>query len=322
MSNSPELMEVRLKSMTFEAENIISLELHPLPGYDLKPFTAGGHIDLHLSNGLIRSYSLVNSQSESHRYVVAVSKDRASRGGSRFVHETLKVGDKLTISGPRNNFPLNENADHSVLIAGGIGITPILSMATRLQELGRSWELYYAARTRQSAAFLDRLRELQPNVHIDLHVNFDQEPGGRMLDLKSIVEQEPAQAHLYCCGPLPMLEAFEQATSSRPPDHVHVEYFKAKEGPAVEGGFSVTLNRSARTVDVKPGQTILDALLDAGVEVSYSCVEGYCGTCATTVLQGEPDHRDLFLSKEEKAANRTMMICCSGAKTKSLVLDM
>jgi ferredoxin-NADP reductase len=316
------IVQVRVKRITYEAENINSYELVAPRGGDLVPFTAGSHIDLHLSNGMIRSYSLVNDQREQNRYVIAVNKDAASRGGSKFIHETLRVGDIVTISHPKNNFALRENASHSVLIAGGIGITPLFSMIRRLETLGGSWKLYYAARTRFTAAFLDELNALRPNVHLDLHVNFDQEPSGRMLELSTIINDVPADAHIYCCGPVAMLEAFEAATAGRPPSHVHVEYFKAKEKPAAEGGFDVKLARSNRTIKVQPGKTILDALLDAGITANYACAEGVCGTCETKIIEGVPDHRDLFLSKEEQAANKTIMICCSGSKSSTLVLDL
>jgi tetrachlorobenzoquinone reductase len=316
------IIQVRVKRITYEAENINSYELVAPRGGDLVPFTAGSHIDLQLSNGMIRSYSLVNDQSEQNRYVIAVNKDAASRGGSKFVHETVRVGDIITISHPKNNFSLQEQAGHSVLIAGGIGITPLLSMIRRLETLGRSWELFYAVRTRLSAAFLDDLNTLRPNVHLNLHVNFDQESSGRMFDLSAILENVPADAHIYCCGPVPMLEAFEAGTTGRPAGQVHVEYFKAREKPAAEGGFEVKLARSNRTIVVKPGKTILDALLDAGIAANYACAEGVCGTCETKVIEGIPDHRDLFLGKEEQAANKTMMICWSGSKSPTLVLDL
>jgi tetrachlorobenzoquinone reductase len=316
------MMQVRVKRISFEAETIHSYELVAPGGGDLPAFTAGCHIDLHLPNGMIRSYSLVNDQSERNRYVVAVNKDVASRGGSHSVHETVRVGDILTISHPKNNFALQENAAHSVLIAGGIGITPLLSMIRRLEALGRPWELFYTVRTRSAAAFLDELDALRFNGQANVHLNFDQEPPGRLLDLPAIVTQAPKDAHLYCCGPVSMLEAFEAATTDRPTDHVHVEYFKAKEKPAVAGGFEVKLARCNRTIAVQAGKSILDALLDAGVAVSYACTEGVCGTCETRVIEGLPDHRDLFLSKEEQAANTTMMICCSGSKSPTLVLDL
>jgi vanillate O-demethylase ferredoxin subunit len=316
------MIQVRVKRISYEAENINSYELVAPGGGDLEPFTAGCHIDLHLPNGMIRSYSLLNHQRERNRYVVAVNKDAASRGGSSFIHDTVRAGDIITISHPSNNFALEENAAHSVLIAGGIGITPLLSMIRRLEALGRSWELYYAARTRVAAAFLDELNALRPDVHAILHLHFDQETPGRMLDLPAIVKTAPPDAHLYCCGPVPMLEAFEAATAHRPGDHVHVEYFKAREKPAAEGGFEVKLARSNRTIGVHAGKTILDAVLDAGIAASYACTEGVCGTCETRVIEGIPDHRDAFLSQEEQAANKTMMICCSGSKLPTLVLDL
>src|SRR5262249_29827110 len=157
--------------------------------------------------------------------------------------------------------------------------TPLLSMIRRLEAFGRSWELFYAARTRCSAAFLDELNALRPGVQPNLHLNFDHEPSGRMFDLPAIIKGASADAHLYCCGPVPMLEAFEAATAGRPAGHVHVEYFKAREMPAAEGGFEVRLARSNRTVTVEPGKTILDAVLDAGIAASYACTEGVCGTC-------------------------------------------
>jgi tetrachlorobenzoquinone reductase len=315
-------MQLRVKRISFEAETINSYELVSPTGEDLAPFTAGCHIDVHLPNGMIRSYSLLNDPSETRRYVIAVNKDEIGRGGSKFIHETIRVGDIVTISHPRNNFALCESATHSVLIAGGIGITPLLSMIRRLESLGRSWELFYAARTRLSAAFVDDLSAICPDAGGRLHVNFDKEPSGRMFDLSAIVKAAPSDAHLYCCGPVPMLEAFEAAAADRPGDHVHVEYFKAREKPALEGGFEVRLARSKRTIKVSAGKTILDALLEAGIAANYACTEGVCGTCETRVIEGIPDHRDLFLGKEEQAANNTMMICCSGSKSPILVLDI
>jgi tetrachlorobenzoquinone reductase len=314
------LQELRVKRISYEAESVNSYELVLPAEGDLAPFTAGSHIDLHLKNGMIRSYSLVNDQSERHRYVIAVNKDTSGRGGSSFVHTTFKAGDIVTVSEPRNNFALREDAEYSLLIAGGIGITPLMSMIRRLQALGRPWKLFYAARTRRAAAFPGELDAIVPNADVDLH--FDDEHAGRPFDLAAIIASAPGHAHIYCCGPVPMLEAFEKATAGRPSSHVHVEYFQAKQAPAVDAGFEIRLARSKRTIAVEPGKTILDAVLDAGVMANYSCSEGVCGTCETRVIEGIPDHRDLFLSPEEKAANKTIMICCSGSKSGTLVLDL
>lgn len=315
-----DLENLRVERISYEAENINSYELVRPEGGDLAPFSAGSHIDLHLKNGMIRSYSLVNDQSERHRYVIAVNKDASGRGGSSFVHDTIKAGAIVAVSAPRNNFALREDAEYSLLIAGGIGITPLMSMIRRLEALARPWKLSYAARTRPAAAFLGELGAIRQNAELNLH--FDDEHAGRPLDLASIVASAPAHAHLYCCGPVPMLDAFERATAGRPPGHVHVEYFQARQAPSVEGGFEIRLARSNRTITVEPGKTILDAVLDAGVMANYSCSEGVCGTCETRLIEGIPDHRDLFLSAEEKAANKTIMICCSGSKSGTLVLDL
>lgn len=318
MNGTDHIIEARVKSISYEAENICLYDLRPLAGGKLPPFTAGAHIDLHLPNGMIRSYSLCNSQDEHHRYLIGVNRDPGSRGGSRFLHEQLRPGAVLNISAPRNNFPLAEDAGHSVLFAGGIGITPLWCMIQRLERLGRSWELYYSARTRRNTAFLEDLLRYGGRVHL----NYNQEPGGGNLDFTELLGRIAPGSHLYCCGPVPMLQAFESATASLPPELVHVEYFGAREAPATAGGFDVVLSRSGRVVFVPEGKTILDALLDEGIDVPYSCEEGVCGTCETRVIEGTPDHRDLVLSKEEQASNETMMICCSGCKGGKLVLEL
>ena len=314
-------LDVRIKAVTYEAERINSYELRPLTGRALPAFTAGAHIDVHLPHGATRSYSLINPQDETHRYVIGVALDAASAGGSRYVHEHLRAGDRLRISPPVNNFALAEDAPLSVLIAGGIGVTPIYCMVQRLETLDRAWQLHYSARTREVAAFLEPLEALRAKGRAVV-LNFDYEPGGKLLDIAGIVASAPAEAHLYCCGPTPMLEAFEQAVKDRPPGSVHVEYFSAKEAPARTGGFTVVLAKSNCSVFVEEGKTILETLLEEGIDPAHSCMEGVCGTCETVVLEGLPDHRDMILTDAERAASRTMMICCSGSKTPKLVLDL
>ncbi|MBN9429915.1 MAG: oxidoreductase [Burkholderiales bacterium] len=318
-----ELLPVQLRAIRYEAEGISTFEFRSTGAQPLPPFTAGAHIDLHLASGLVRSYSLCNSQDESDRYVVGVNRDRNSRGGSRLMHDTLKVGTVLNISAPRNNFPLDETAPHSMLIGGGIGITPMLCMLRRLESLGRPWTLHYCARNRASAAFVDELTALQAGSKVGtLHLHFDDESNGQFLSLQKVVAEAPAGAHFYCCGPLPMLAAYEEATRDLPPGRMHVEYFSAKEAPSTSGGFVVELANSGKTIEVPEGKTILDMLLDAGVDVPYSCMEGVCASCETRVIEGVPDHRDLVLTKEEQASNKVMMVCCSGSKSPKLVLDL
>lgn len=314
-------LQVLIRSMTLEAAGVLSLELRPLDGQALPAFTAGAHIDLHLPGEVVRSYSLLNAQEERHRYVVAVQRDANGRGGSCAAHE-LRVGQTLGISGPRNNFALDETAPHSVLVGGGIGITPLWCMVQRLEALGRSWELHYCARTREQAALLDRIEALPAAARRRVDLNFDHEAGGRVLDLAALEARHAPGTHFYCCGPNGMLEAFQDATAQRPRQCVHVEYFSSANEAATAGGFTVELARRGLRLPVEPGQSILQALLDAGVELPYSCMDGICGSCEVRVLAGEPDHRDLVLSPQEQARNTRMMVCCSGSKGDHLVLDL
>lgn len=307
---------VRLHAITLAAANVNFYEFRPLDASALPAFTAGAHIDVRLENGLLRQYSLVNSQDDRHRYVIAVKRDPASRGGSSWLHDRARVGAVMTIDGPRNNFPLHEEAPYSVFIAGGIGITPIACMVSRLRMLAReNWELHYCVRTREEALFAEEFVDRRVHLHID------DERGGAFLDVPRIVSHAPAEAHLYCCGPTPMLESFQAATRDRKAEQTHLERFSASQ-KAANGGFAVELARSARRVFVRSEQSIVQALRDAGIQVPTSCELGICGTCETTVLAGVPDHRDEILSPQERAANKTMMICCSGSREDLLVLDL
>jgi ferredoxin-NADP reductase len=311
------LIEVRLTAIRYVARDTCLFEFQTLDGSPLPAYEPGAHIDLHLPSGLLRNYSLTTAQPEPSTYTVGIKRDPASRGGSRFIHDELRVGTTLKIGGPRNNFRLREDAAHTVLIAGGIGITPIWCMAQRLGALGRDWRLHYACRSRDDMAFL---KELAAMPQAALH--FDDERGC-FLDVAAVVAAAPKDAHLYCCGPAPMLQAFEAATRDWPRDQVHVEYFSPKElEPAKKGGFTVELARSGGTYFIPEGETILNVLLDAGVDVDYSCELGICGACEQRVISGIPEHRDSILSEEEQASNTRVMICCAGCKTERLVLDL
>jgi ferredoxin-NADP reductase len=317
-------IEVVVVKVAGEAQGINVWEFKPFSGAELPPFTAGAHIDLHLSNGLVRSYSLCNSQDDRHRYVVAINNDSNGRGGSKLIHETLLAGSRLEITPPRNHFPLVEDAKHVVFIAGGIGITPIYGMIQRLEKLDRSWELHYSARVPEMCAFKSQFDLLEDQRPGRVHFNFDHLPGGKMLDLNALIKTLPFDAHYYCCGPNPMLKAFAGACAAAglPSQQVHIEYFTAKEEASVEGGFTVVLQRSGKSFEIPTGNTILDTLLANGISVPYSCTQGVCASCETTVIEGVPDHRDSVLSPAEQASNKTMMICCSGSKSKKLVLDI
>jgi len=318
-----QILELRVKAMRALGGDALGVELQADEQALLPAFNAGAHIELQLGNGLRRCYSLLNAQDERRRYVVGVSRAPASRGGSRFIHEELRVGHRVLASAPRNNFPLTEDALATVLIAGGVGVTPIWCMVQRLEALQRPWRLYYAARTRAQAPLLDRLEKLAKSSACGaLTVNFDHEADGRPWRIDELIAQQNRAAHLYCCGPAPMLAAFETATRDWPAKQVHLERFTAAGLADKSAAFSVRLVRSGRTVNVAEGQSILDAVLAAGVDAPYSCLEGVCGTCETRVLAGAPEHHCAVLSAAERAEGRSMMICCSRSRGGALELDL
>lgn len=315
------LIEIRLKRITFEAERISSFDFVSADGNPLPGFHPGAHIDLHFQPGMIRSYSLVNAASADPAfYRVAVQREPDGRGGSRWAHDKLRVGDKVLAAPPANDFPLDESAPSTVFFVGGIGITPVLPMIRRLEALGREWKLMYASRSLRETAFADELQCIDAGRGHVCHFH-DSEPGQR-LDISATVAALPAATHVYCCGPTRMIDAFLAVTQARDPATVHFERFSATQQAATEGGFDVVLHQSGTKYRVDPGKTILDVLLDNGVEVPYSCCSGVCGSCRTGIVDGHADHRDDFLSDEEKQANQAIMVCCSGARSKTLVLDL
>jgi vanillate O-demethylase ferredoxin subunit len=314
------MLDLRLRRLREEAQDIVSYEFVAAGGSPLPPFTAGAHIDLQLPDRMVRSYSLVNDPCERDRYVVAVDRAIDGRGGSRWMHTVPRPGDRMASMAPANDFPLHEDAPLSVFIAGGIGITPFVAMAARLNALGRPWRLHYSARSPQRAAYVGKLQALAKNGG-DIRLRFSSEGSARG-DLGAIVRDAPPGSHLYCCGPAGMIDDFVAATAGLPPQRVHLERFAASHAASTGGGYEVVLARSGRTVAVASGRTLLDTLLDAGVDIQYSCSQGICGTCCTPVLEGCPDHRDDYLTAEEKAANRSMVVCCSGSRTARLVLDL
>lgn len=313
------LLELRLWAVTYAADGVLLFELRSPDGARLPAFSPGAHVDIHLPNGLVRQYSLVNAPEPGDRYVVAVKRDPNSTGGSRYMHDELRVGTVLSVSTPRNLFPLVEDAATSVFVAGGIGISPIFCMIQRLAALARPWALHYAVRHRGEAALLDDLPE---GGQVHLHVST--EHAGARLDIAAVVRSAAPDAELYCCGPNSMIHAFKEAADvyGRSPEHVHIEYFSGPEDTEPTGAFTVELARSGRTILVPAGVSITQTLREAGIETMVSCEKGVCGACETKVLGGVPDHRDLILTDEERAEGRLMMICCSGARTDTLILDL
>jgi len=318
MSALPQPLKLRVQRLEWLAEGVLEVELRGPE--NLPEFTSGAHIDLHLPNGISRSYSLANAASERHRYCVGVGLEASSRGGSRYIHTQLRPGQSLEVAPPRNNFPLDESAEHSVLLAGGIGVTPILAHARRLQELGRKFEVHHAVRERSRAAYAEALEEACSSYQ--LHV--DAEHQGQVLDISEIVGRQPLGTHFYCCGPPAMMSAFEQAVAAFPANQVHVEYFvaRAQKSDAGDAEFLLRLERSGKEFSVPAGRSALEVLLENGIRVPSSCRDGICGSCETRVLEGVPDHRDSVLSQAEKLKNRTVMLCVSRCQGEFLVVDL
>jgi len=305
-----------------EAEDIRSYEFAHPQAAELPAFTAGAHLDVHLPNGLVRQYSLCNDPRETHRYVVAVLREPDGRGGSACMHDVVREGDALTITAPRNNFTLHEDARRHLLIAGGIGITPMLAMARRLAALDADYSMHYCTRSPEKTAFRDELAAEPFASHVRFH--HDGGDPSKGLDVRALLAEVEDGTHVYCCGPLGLMHAVSDASRHWPVGAVHFEYFETDpdvpEEPST--GFEVEIASTGAVYQVPPEKTILDVLLDNGLDVDSSCEEGLCGTCIVDVLEGEPDHRDFVLDDEEKESNKLMTVCCSRAKSSRLKLDL
>ncbi|MCC7411531.1 MAG: oxidoreductase [Gammaproteobacteria bacterium] len=320
MSNERLIVVVANKSI--EAQDIASFELVSGDGGELPEFTAGAHIDVHLGDGLIRQYSLCNDPRERHRYRLGVLREAQSRGGSVAMHERVNAGDRISISTPRNTFHLDERASHSILLAGGIGVTPMIAMAYRLAALGASFELHYCTRSRARTAFHDLLTSAPFADRVQLH--FDDGPKDQLLDAPALLRSPGAGTSLYVCGPKGMMDYVLGQVGGWPEGRVHREYFSAdpQAGHDHDGSFRVRIASTGAEYEIPANKTIVDALAGHGVDIPVSCEQGICGTCLTGVLEGQPDHRDAFLSDDEHAANTQMTPCCSRAKSALIVLDL
>lgn len=315
-----QLLKVKVHKRQLQGDGVAVIDLISINGMPLPAFDAGAHVDLHIEPGLVRQYSLCSAPADTRMYRLGILKDPASRGGSLKVHETLIENAEVTISVPRNLFPLAEDAQRSILVGGGIGITPMIAMAYSLQAQGKSFELHYCARSRGRCAFLDQLQNAVFAGSVSTH--FDDAPETR-LDLASVLGQGNDGVHVYTCGPAGFMDwviatASQQGYSD---DHIHREYFQV-EVDNTGGAFEVVAAASGKTVQVAEGQTILEALGTVGIKIEVSCEQGVCGTCMCDVLEGEPDHRDVYFTDEEKRANDQILVCCSRAKSKRLVLDI
>lgn len=289
-------------------------------GDALPAFTAGAHLDLWLPDfGAWRQYSLCSDPAQAGVYEIAVLKDAKSRGGSEAVHATARVGATFTVEGPRNHFPLVEEATRTILLGGGIGITPMLAMAERLHALGRDFTLHYCTRSRDVTAFLDRL-ETAPWADRVVH-HFDDGDAAQRLDLARDLPEPAPGTHLYVCGPQGFMDWVIATAEAAGHRNIHREYFAAEVDKS-GGGFEVEARASGRTLTVGPGDTIAKVLAAAGIRVEVKCEEGVCGTCVTDVIEGEIDHRDRFLTEEERADGDQICVCCSRARGARLVLDI
>lgn len=318
---------VRVRRKWVEAKDIVGLELVPESEEPLPPFSAGAHVDLRLRPGLVRQYSLCNDPGERHRYVIAVARDPASTGGSIAVHDGIREGDLTHISEPRNHFPL-VRARRYLLFAGGIGVTPLLCMAQRLAADEADFEMHYSARTPERAAFNAFIRDSAFSARVHMHYSHvDLAPGAspRLLDPYDLLPEPDDSTHIYVCGPEPFNDAVLGAatTDGWLPSNLHCERFAAQISTSTaDTAFEIEIASSGETIQVPAGRSIADMLAQHGIEVELSCRRGVCGSCATGVLEGEPDHRDLVLGSAARARNDQLMPCCSRAKSSRLVLDL
>lgn len=315
-------LPLRLVSKALVARDVYSFEFADPKGKALPPFSAGSHIDVHIRPGLVRQYSLCNDPDESHRYVIGVLREPDSRGGSRALHE-FKEGDMVEISMPKNHFPLAHSAQRSLLLAGGIGVTPILCMAERLANTCADFEMHYCARSPERAAFRERIRNSIYANRVFFH--FSNGPDEQKFDMQAVLAKPAPETHLYVCGPKGFIDAVidTAARMGWPDSHVHREYFNgAVCSSENDVAFDVKLASSGKIVHVPRNKTVLASLAECGVDIQASCGEGVCGSCLTRVLEGDPMHRDLFLTAEERAQKDRFLPCCSRSSGGMLILDL
>ena len=323
MSNVSAGLKVRVAAKHQEATGIVSFELIEAGGRPLPSFSAGSHVDVDIAEGLTRQYSLCNDPAESHRYQIAVLRDPNTRGGSAAMHDRIQVGDEIAISAPKNHFPLAHEAKKSLLLAGGIGVTPILCMAERLAVTGSDFEMHYLTRSKDRAAFFDRISRSRFASRVQFH--FDDGPDAQKFDIAGRLATPDPGTHVYVCGPKGFMDAVLNTARARgwPEPQLHYEFFSADVAPsATDESFEVQIASSGRIVVVPKDKTVVQALAEAGIEILTSCEQGVCGTCITRVLEGVPDHKDLYFTPEEHAANDQFTPCCSRAKSARLVLDL
>lgn len=304
---------------TWEADGVTSVTFVDPTHKPLPVWRPGAHLAVHLPDGLVREYSLCSDPRDTRHWTVAVLRTADSRGGSQYIHESLPVGAQIEVVGPRENFHLEPAPSH-LLMAGGIGITPIIAMARELERLGEEWSILYTGRHRAAMAFLEDLDAL-PRERVHIHVD---DEAGHFPDLVTAMGSLDPRTVVYACGPEPFMAAIEQAMPH--PEQLRIERFKAPERIVPEDetddAFDVILASSGERIPVDPEETVLEALETAGLDVPSSCTEGICGTCETAVVAGEVDHRDFLMTAEEHDEAGTMMICVSRCRGSELTLEL
>lgn len=318
-SVSHSLIEAVIRSRSDDTSGIAVIEFAAPDGSAFPDYSPGAHIEVVIGEDLVRQYSLCNSPEMRGRYRIAVLHDPASRGGSKAIHEQFHVGRKVRISPPRNHFLLHHGPEKALLLGGGIGITPVLAMAYALLGEGRTFELHYCVRSRATAGLLDELGSFGDA----LHVHADDESEGRFLDIAGLLDRQPADTHLYVCGPTGFMDAAIECARAKgwPEARIHFEYFSANVETDGQP-FTVEARKSGKVIAVDSQETILAALAREGIKVPKSCEQGVCGTCICDVIEGEIDHRDSYLSPEEREDGDQIVTCCSRAKSDLLVLDI
>ncbi|MBC8638962.1 oxidoreductase [Caballeronia sp. EK] len=318
-------LKLLVRQVRFEGRGINSYELVDPEGAQLPSFTAGAHIDIHLADGVVRQYSISNAPRERHRYVIAVLRDERGRGGSKALHDQLRVQDIVRVSRPRNNFHLVDGARRVLLIAGGIGVTPLKAMAHELDDAGIDYEMHYCAKDARSAAFAEEFEPMRASGR--LHFHFDGGDPSAGLDIRDLLNTPREGEHVYYCGPGGFMKACADAAQHWPIGTVHFEHFKAPERAPGEqaandasDSFIVRIASTGQEIEVTKDESIAEALAGAGVAMETSCCAGLCGTCKVRYLQGEVEHNDCIMSDEEKAEFLTA--CVSRATSKLLVLDL
>lgn len=323
-SSNENQLTLLLKQIRYEAKNINSYEFVDPDGNELPGFTAGSHIDVCIGPGLTRQYSLSNDPCETHRYVVTVLKDESGKGGSKALHQNLKAGDMIQVSAPRNHFELDASCKKALLLAGGIGVTPIKSMAHQLMAQGIPFDLHYCAKDPSYAAYVDELQSFSNETN-SVYFHYDQAENSSRLDIAELLKEQAVDQQLYFCGPPGFMKACKEGSIHWAQGSVHFEHFQA---PVIEkaanttssGDYIIVLGKSGAEISVSGGASVLEVLSENGIEVSRSCESGLCGACRVSYSEGEIDHQDFILSDDEK--NCEFTACVSKVISPRVVLDL